>query len=55
MLLSDKTFHISTDVPTPPRPARRFGIFGVVLTPTRELAIQIGEQFSALGAPIGNS
>ena len=26
-----------------------FGIFAVVLTPTRELAIQIGEQFGALG------
>lgn len=26
-----------------------YGIFAVVLTPTRELAIQIGEQFAALG------
>jgi superfamily II DNA/RNA helicase len=30
-----------------------YGIFGVVLTPTRELAIQIAEQFAALGAPLG--
>eukprot|EP00041_Stephanoeca_diplocostata_P018704 m.394814 g.394814 ORF g.394814 m.394814 type:complete len:527 (-) comp21094_c1_seq1:308-1888(-) len=29
------------------------GLFAIVLTPTRELAIQIAEQFSALGAPIG--
>jgi hypothetical protein len=29
-----------------------FGIFALVLTPTRELAIQIGEQFEALGAPV---
>jgi len=29
-----------------------FGIYALVLTPTRELAIQIGEQFEALGAPI---
>lgn len=29
-----------------------FGVFAVVLTPTRELAIQISEQFSALGAPM---
>jgi ATP-dependent RNA helicase DDX49/DBP8 len=29
-----------------------YGIFAVVLTPTRELAIQIAEQFSALGAPM---
>ncbi|KAA8906538.1 P-loop containing nucleoside triphosphate hydrolase protein [Sphaerosporella brunnea] len=28
-----------------------FGVFAVVLTPTRELAIQIAEQFTALGAP----
>ena len=27
-----------------------YGIFAIVLTPTRELAIQISEQFSALGA-----
>lgn len=27
-----------------------FGIFGLVLTPTRELALQIAEQFAALGA-----
>ena len=27
-----------------------FGIFGLILTPTRELAIQIGEQFKALGS-----
>lgn len=30
-----------------------YGIFAVVLTPTRELAIQISEQFIALGAPMG--
>jgi ATP-dependent RNA helicase DDX49/DBP8 len=30
-----------------------YGIFAVVLTPTRELALQISEQFSALGAPLG--
>ena len=36
--------HISSDP---------YGIFAVVLTPTRELAIQIAEQFSALGAPLG--
>ncbi len=29
-----------------------FGIFGVVLTPTRELAMQIDEQFAALGSRI---
>jgi len=29
-----------------------YGIFAVVLTPTRELAIQISEQFSAFGAPM---
>lgn len=29
-----------------------FGIFAVVLTPTRELGIQIAEQFRALGSPI---
>ncbi|KAL9114325.1 MAG: hypothetical protein Q9227_001747 [Pyrenula ochraceoflavens] len=28
-----------------------FGIYAVILTPTRELALQIYEQFSALGAP----
>lgn len=27
-----------------------FGIFGLILTPTRELAMQIAEQFAALGA-----
>jgi len=30
-----------------------FGIFAVVLTPTRELALQIAEQFRALGSPQG--
>jgi ATP-dependent RNA helicase DDX49/DBP8 len=30
-----------------------YGVFGVVIVPTRELAIQIKEQISALGAPIG--
>lgn len=30
-----------------------YGIYAVVLTPTRELALQISEQFSALGAPMG--
>lgn len=29
-----------------------YGIYGLVLTPTRELAIQIAEQFQALGAPL---
>ncbi|EFA76705.1 putative RNA helicase [Heterostelium album PN500] len=29
-----------------------YGIFAVVLTPTRELAVQIGEQFRALGSAI---
>ncbi len=29
-----------------------YGVFAVVLTPTRELAIQIDEQFVAFGAPI---
>lgn len=29
-----------------------YGVFGVVMTPTRELAIQIAEQFQALGAAI---
>ncbi|EEB06143.1 ATP-dependent RNA helicase Dbp8 [Schizosaccharomyces japonicus yFS275] len=29
-----------------------FGTFAVILTPTRELAIQIDEQFAALGAPM---
>ncbi|KAL7267970.1 putative RNA helicase [Rhizina undulata] len=28
-----------------------FGVFALVLTPTRELALQIAEQFTALGAP----
>eukprot|EP00049_Salpingoeca_infusionum_P014058 m.261937 g.261937 ORF g.261937 m.261937 type:complete len:482 (+) comp15584_c1_seq1:267-1712(+) len=30
-----------------------FGVFAVVLTPTRELAYQIADQFRALGKPIG--
>ncbi|CAN0009958.1 unnamed protein product, partial [Discosporangium mesarthrocarpum] len=30
-----------------------YGIFAVVLTPTRELAVQISEQFGALGALMG--
>jgi ATP-dependent helicase YprA (DUF1998 family) len=30
-----------------------YGVFALVLTPTRELALQIGEQVSALGAPLG--
>ncbi len=30
-----------------------YGIFAIVLTPTRELAVQISEQFSAFGAAIG--
>ncbi|XP_046358343.1 probable ATP-dependent RNA helicase DDX49 [Haliotis rufescens] len=30
-----------------------YGIFAVVLTPTRELAFQIAEQFSVLGKPMG--
>mmetsp|Transcript_935 Transcript_935/g.2190 ORF Transcript_935/g.2190 Transcript_935/m.2190 type:complete len:700 (+) Transcript_935:147-2246(+) len=29
-----------------------YGVYAVVLTPTRELAFQIGDQFNALGAPI---
>lgn len=29
-----------------------YGIFAVVLTPTRELAFQISDQFSVLGAPL---
>ena len=29
-----------------------YGVFAVVLTPTRELAIQISEQFVALGSPV---
>uniref|UniRef100_A0A7S2ALE1 ATP-dependent RNA helicase n=1 Tax=Octactis speculum TaxID=3111310 RepID=A0A7S2ALE1_9STRA len=29
-----------------------YGVFALVLTPTRELAIQIGEQMNALGAPL---
>ncbi|RPA94734.1 DEAD-domain-containing protein [Choiromyces venosus 120613-1] len=28
-----------------------FGVFALILTPTRELALQIAEQFKALGAP----
>ena len=30
-----------------------FGIFAIILTPTRELAIQIHEQFVAFGTPMG--
>ncbi|CAH1796890.1 unnamed protein product [Owenia fusiformis] len=30
-----------------------YGIFGLVITPTRELAFQIAEQFNVLGKPIG--
>src|SRR5690242_8939598 len=30
-----------------------FGIFAIVLTPTRELAFQIAEQFRAFGATFG--
>ena len=30
-----------------------YGIFAIVLTPTRELAIQISEQFAAFGAAVG--
>lgn len=30
-----------------------YGVFGLVITPTRELAIQISEQFKVLGKPIG--
>lgn len=30
-----------------------YGIFGVILTPTRELAFQISEQLRALGKPMG--
>lgn len=30
-----------------------YGIFAIILTPTRELAIQISEQIAAIGAPIG--
>eukprot|EP00730_Choanoeca_flexa_P006159 TRINITY_DN12096_c0_g4_i1.p1 TRINITY_DN12096_c0_g4~~TRINITY_DN12096_c0_g4_i1.p1 ORF type:complete len:470 (+),score=141.31 TRINITY_DN12096_c0_g4_i1:52-1461(+) len=29
-----------------------FGVFAVVLTPTRELAFQVGEQFTAFGKPM---
>ncbi|CAB4015760.1 probable ATP-dependent RNA helicase DDX49 [Paramuricea clavata] len=29
-----------------------FGVFALILTPTRELAFQIGDQFKALGKPI---
>ena len=29
-----------------------YGIFALILTPTRELAFQIGEQFAAIGKPI---
>lgn len=35
--------HLSTDP---------YGIFAVILTPTRELAVQISEQIAAFGAPI---
>ena len=30
-----------------------YGVFAIVLTPTRELAIQISEQFGVLGAAVG--
>ncbi|CAE7579589.1 DDX49, partial [Symbiodinium microadriaticum] len=30
-----------------------YGIFGIILTPTRELAVQIEEQIVALGSPVG--
>jgi len=30
-----------------------FGIFAVILTPTRELALQIGESLSSVGKPLG--
>jgi hypothetical protein len=30
-----------------------YGIYALILTPTRELAFQIAEQFTALGKPIG--
>lgn len=30
-----------------------FGIFALILTPTRELAFQIGEQFLVMGKPFG--
>jgi len=29
-----------------------YGVFAVILTPTRELAVQIGEQFNAIGSPM---
>lgn len=29
-----------------------YGIFALILTPTRELAFQIGDQFKALGKPM---
>jgi superfamily II DNA/RNA helicase len=29
-----------------------YGVFAVVLTPTRELAVQIAEQFEVFGAPL---
>mmetsp|Transcript_26660 Transcript_26660/g.39603 ORF Transcript_26660/g.39603 Transcript_26660/m.39603 type:complete len:514 (-) Transcript_26660:17-1558(-) len=30
-----------------------YGVYGIILTPTRELAVQIEEQVTALGSPIG--
>lgn len=30
-----------------------YGVFGIILTPTRELAVQIEEQIKALGSPVG--
>ncbi|KAF2069617.1 hypothetical protein CYY_009065 [Polysphondylium violaceum] len=29
-----------------------YGVYAVILTPTRELAVQIGEQFNAIGSPM---